>query len=74
MIVHSASIILNHVAMPELQEYHCIRCTSMMFKTNRDLLTIWIGGSYPSREIPLDMGWQEYKCRGCGFLYNVYWQ
>lgn len=68
------NFILTANTLPQLVEYHCMRCTRLMFKGNQDILALWMGDGYPMQEVPAGMGWIEHKCRGCSQVYNIYFQ
>lgn len=69
-----SSIILSRELLPELVDYRCMRCGSLFFKANKELLVVWMGSTYPPREIPIGMGFIEHKCRGCSHIYKIYFQ
>lgn len=69
-----ASIILTEANLTQAIPYFCMRCRSRLFDINRDILALWMGENYPARQIPKDMGWLQHKCRGCQYVYNVYFQ
>lgn len=68
------NLILTKENLPSVAEFYCIRCKALMFKSNRDLLTIWTGTTYPSEAIPKNMALLEYKCRNCPTTYSTYYQ
>lgn len=68
------NIIVSQHTLPELQDRRCMACGSLLFKSNRGILAIWMGEGYPARLIPLGMGWVSIKCRRCEMLYNLYYQ
>lgn len=68
------NIVLATQNIPVMAEYHCMRCTRMLFRSNRDMLVLWIGEGYPERQIPKGMGLIEHKCRGCSQVYNLYFE
>lgn len=70
----SSVIILTKQNLPQAIPYFCMRCRRMMFKVNRDILVMYMGEGYPEKEIPKGMGLLEHKCRGCQYVYTLYWQ
>lgn len=69
-----ANVVLTRQTLPKLEDYRCIKDGTLLFKINRDLLSLWFGAGYPVREIPLGMGWVQHKCKNCQMMYNFYWQ
>lgn len=68
------SVILSDANLTNLKEYFCMGCGRKFFMSNRELLSVWLGSEYPSKEIPKGMGWVQVKCRGCTTVYNLYYQ
>lgn len=70
----ASSLILTGANLATAVDYRCIHCGNKMFTINRNILALWLGQSYPAREIPLNMGWLQHKCKSCPAVYNIYWQ
>lgn len=67
-------MIVSRVALPDLIPMYCMRCRSMLFKNDREILVISVGLEYPAHEIPLNMGWVQYQCHSCKLRLNYYYQ
>lgn len=68
------NLILSRSNLPELHDRRCMECGNLLFKSNRNILAIWMGQAFPPRLIPLQMGWVQHKCRSCPMVYNIYYQ
>jgi hypothetical protein len=68
------AVVLSHVNLPSAVPFYCMRCRSMLFMQNRDILTIHFGGQYPTNDIPKGMGWIQMRCHSCKTDWNFYYQ
>lgn len=69
-----SSIILTRANLAEAKDYRCMHCGTKMFVINRNILALWLGPAFPPREIPINMGWIQHKCKSCPAVYNLYYQ
>jgi hypothetical protein len=57
--------------------YYCMRCRGYLFSVNKEIMTVWFGEGYPTREIPSNINsWVQITCRGqgCKRTFNLYFQ
>ena len=72
--MNPATVILGPENLAELVWYSCMRCKNNLFKANRDILVVYMGGAYPLTEIPRGMGVIQIQCHSCKKQWNFYWQ